>query len=332
MPKRRTILLALAIVPALLVVAYCATKGPPAPTPNPRGTFSFAVLGDAPYYPWEDLQMRLVLQSLDEHDLAWVVQVGDIFWRPCTDEQYRRSLRWYDGLRHPVVYTPGDNEWADCWKAGSGGFAPLDRLEQIRAIFFADPARSLGGRALPLASQGGSGPHGEFVENVRWTHAGIVFATVHVVGSMNAMYPFPGRTGDDDAAATRRVEAAAAWVREAFAETADATAVVIAFHGNPVFGEPPDDRYRQGFEPFLTALEEEAERFGGPVLVMHGDNHEYTVDRPLVRRTTGRRLDNLTRLQVPGSPDVGWVRVIVTPGERPEFAFELHVVPRWKFW
>ena len=101
-----------------------------------------------------------------------------------------------------------------------------------------------------------------------------------------------------------------AWVRETFAEagTANAAAVVIAFHANPGLegGQSPD--YRYFFEPFLTALEEEVEAFGKPVLIAQGDNHTYTVDQPIVRRTTGRLLENLTRLQVPGSPAVGWVR------------------------
>jgi hypothetical protein len=61
------------------------------------------------------------------------------------------------------------------------------------------------------------------------------------------------------------------------------------------------------------------------VLVAHGDDHEFTVDRPL-------ELANLTRLEVPGSPDVGWVRVTVTSSARNPFAFENHVIPHWKYW
>ena len=107
--------------------------------------------------------------------------------------------------------------------------------------------------------------------------------------------------------------------------------MVIGFHGNPNFEDPPDNP-RQAFEPFLTALEEEVERFARPVLAVHGDRHDYTVDHPLVRRTTGQRLARFTRLQVPGSPAVGWVRVVVTPGADSPFAFEERVVPRWKYW
>ena len=78
------------------------------------------------------------------NDLRWAIDVGDIFWRPCTDERYRQTLNEFNGLRHPVIYTPGDNEWTDCWEPGSGGFLPLDRLNRIRQIFFQNPTRSMG--------------------------------------------------------------------------------------------------------------------------------------------------------------------------------------------
>ncbi|HTG15336.1 MAG TPA: hypothetical protein VK747_08715 [Blastocatellia bacterium] len=147
------------------------------------------------------------------------------------------------------------------------------------------------------------------------------------------MKAFPARTEVDDVAARRRTEAAAAWVHETFAEakTLNASAVVLGFHGNAGL-EEPDDPDRPAFEPFISAVEEEAERFARPVLLAHGDGHDYTIDHPLVRRTTGRRLENLTRLQVPGSPEVGWVRVVVQPGAENPFTFEEHVVPRWKYW
>lgn len=187
---------------------------------------------------------------------------------------------------------------------------------------------------LPVVSQANREPFHEFVENVRWVHEGIIFATVHIVGSRNAMKPFPSRTEADDLAAKRRTDAGEAWVRETFAEarSLNALAVVLSFHATPDFEKPVDDPYRQSFEPFIAAVEEEAERFARPVLLAHGDGHIYTVDHPLVRRTTGHRLENLTRLQVPGSPEVGWVRVIVTPEAEDPFAFDVHVVPRWKYW
>ena len=121
-------------------------------------------------------------------------------------------------------------------------------------------------------------------------------------------------------------------MRESFAEAtaARAIAVVVAFHGTLGFGQPMEARL--AYEPFVATLEEEVERFGKPVLAVHGDAHRLTVDHPLVRRTTGRRLANFTRLEVPGSPDVGWVRVVVTPGAEQPFTFQPLIVFRWRFW
>jgi hypothetical protein len=307
-----------AAVALILAAAIFRTRGLDVPKPNPEGAFSFAVMGDAPYYWWEELRFRLVLRDLDAHDLTSVISIGDIFWRPCTDEMYQRTREKFNGLRHPVVYTPGDNEWFDCWERGSGGFAPQERLARLREIFFSPPTQSLGGRKIALASQP------ELVENVRWTGNGLVFATVHLIGSANGMKRFPARTALDDEASRRRTEAAAAWTRETFsaAKASNASAVVIAFHGNP-FDEEPKDRER--FQPFFTTLQQEAKQFQRPVLVIHGDDHTFTVDRPLT-------LANLTRLEVPGSPDVGWVRVTVTPTARDPFAFEKHLIPQWKYW
>lgn len=333
--RKRWLLLVLAAAALVALVVVVSVAGrDEVPADDPPGSFAFAVFGDAPYYLWEEIQYRRVLRQLDARDLAWVLHVGDIFWRPCTDRLYRSRLDYFQGLRHPVIYTPGDNEWSDCHEPGSGAFAPLDRLARLRELFYPDPSRSLGGKSLELTSQGSSEIFGEFIENARWVHDGIVFATVHLVGGLNGLAPFPARTEADDAEVKRRTVAAAAWLREAFATAreSDARAVVIAFHTDLHLDHAVRDPERQALEPFLTALEEDAAAFARPVVIAHGGSHEYTVDQPLVRRTTGEVLANVTRLQVPGSPDVGWVRVIVTPRASGPFDFELHVVPRWRIW
>ncbi len=314
----RRVWLPLAILAALALLIEL-TSGPPAPAPTPPNAFSFAVLGDAPYYFQEELQYRIVRRALDEHDLSAVIHIGDIFWRPCSDKRFLQTLREFNALRHPVIYTPGDNEWADCWERRVGGFVPRERLAHLRALFFSDPTQSLGRRRIALASQGG-----EFPEHARWEHRGVVFATVHLIGSWNGTRAFPGRTAEDDAEVKRRTAAAAAWLRETFAAARDASAVVIAFHANPFPDEPSFDN--RSWQPFLDVLAEEAARFGKPVLVAQGNDHEFLVDHPIASAK------NLTRVQVPGSPDVGWVRVVVRPGPPTQFTFEKSVVPRWKYW
>lgn len=160
-----------------------------------------------------------------------------------------------------------------------------------------------------------------------------MFATLHIVGSGNATRRFPGRSTADDQAAARRTDAAVAWLRETFASAraSNSTAAVLIFHAEVGLDPKTPEAFRRPFAPVAAALGDEVEVFPGEVLVIHGDGHDYVVDHPM--RTRGaRRLPNFTRMQVPGSPMVGWVRVVVTPGQRPSFAFEPRVVPRWKFW
>lgn len=327
-----------AVVAALLLVAaaiIAATAGrTPPPRPVPAGSWAFAAFGDAPYRPQEEVQYALLIADIDAHDLAFLIHVGDILALPCTDDRYRKTLGWWARQRHPLIYTPGDNEWADCWGLAAGGFAPLERLARLRTLFFPDPTRSLGEKPIALASQRADATFSEYVENARFVHQDIVFATVHLVGSQNGLNAFDGQTPADVAAVRRRTAAATAWLRAAFAEatTRGAPALVVAFQAYPFFERPAGDANRAAFEPFLLALEEETERFGRTVLAIHGDYHSFLVDKPLVRRTTGRRLENFTRLMVPGSPKVGWVRVVVTPGAANLFAFERRVIPRWRLW
>lgn len=322
--KRKVVVAGVIVAIAALMAA---ARGPKPPRPNPPGTWSFAVLGDAPYFYWEELQYKQTLKDLDAHPIDLAIHVGDIFWRPCTDDHYRKALARFNGLHHPLVLTPGDNEWRDCWEDGSGAFNPYERLASLRRIFFADPTHSLGHPQIAVVSQGG-----EFLENARWSDRGILFATTHVVGRLSAHRRPPPIA--DRAQEQRQMEAAASWVHETFAEAkrTNATAVVIAFQADPDFEQPFTDRFRLSFDPWMLALEEEAEQYPHPVLLAHGDGHTYTVDHVLRRRTTGRVLPNVTRLEVPGSPRVGWVRVVVTPGPNPTFAFDERVVPRLKYW
>jgi hypothetical protein len=321
----------LAIVVACTVLVL-ATDGSPPPSANPPGTFAFGALGDAPYSPWETWRYPLMLQDMDGNDLAFSIHVGDIFWYPCSDDRYERTLQWFNSMNHPLIYVPGDNEWADCWTAQEGGFNPRDRLAQLRRTLYPRPGSSLGRRTLGLETQSANPAFSEFVEHARWSHAGLVFATIHVVGSGNFTEPFPGRTEADDLEAGRRLEAALAWLHESFAwaKTQTATAIVVAFHADPGFDGSAADRLP--FRTLLDAFENEALAFEKPVLLIHGDSHHFTTDHPLKARATQHAVANVTRLVVPGSPQVGWVRVVVTPGPTPTFVFEQRLVPRWKYW
>jgi hypothetical protein len=322
----------LLVVVAAFTALVLSTSGLPPPTPNPSGTFAFGALGDAPYYAWEDWRYPLMLQDMDGNDLAFSIHVGDIFWRPCSDDRYERSLRWFSDLKHPLIYIPGDNEWADCWTEQEGGFNPRERLAHLRRTLYPSPAVSLGRQTLALETQSTNPAYAEFVEHARWSWNGLLFATIHAVGSGNFTQRFPARTAADDRESRRRLEAALAWLHETFAraKSQSATAVVVSFHADPGFYASSPDQ--SPFKPLLDAFEDEAVAFDRPVLLIHGDSHHFTTDHPLKARATKQTIGNVTRLEVPGSPLVGWVRVVVTPGATPSFAFEPRLVPRWKYW
>ena len=318
---------------ATLVAALAATlAGCWSPTPpTPGGSFRFAVFGDGPYYPQENGRARRVIEALNARPLEFVIHVGDIMWQRCTDAAYRKRRELIETIRHPVVYTPGDNEWLDCVDIRRSD-DPLDRLASLRATFFSPADRSLGKTPLDLESQSSDPAHAEFVENARWSHGGVMFVTIHIVGSANGGRPFRGRTSRHDEEVARRTQAAVDWLHDSFqaAGAADAAAVVVALHANPSYA--PSSAEHAPYAPIEDSLVELARRFGKPVLVIHGDEHRYTIDRPFKDPVTGAPVPNMQRLETFGSPHIGWVDVVVDTALAEPFRFEPNVTPRWMWW
>lgn len=268
--------------------------------------FAFAVLGDTPYTQEEEERFPELLAAMSREDLAFVVHVGDFkgAWRECSDQLYRQRRGWFELSRHPFVYVPGDNEWTDCARPLFGARDPLERLQKLREIFFAEPW-SLGQRRLPLARQSDGGRHG-YPEHARWEHGGVLFVTLNAPGPDNN-----ARMPEEQA---RRSEAMRAWLDEAFAlaRGRGLGALVVLMQADPWTGQ---GRARRGFAPLAEALAAHARSFPGEVLLVHGDAHRYRVDRPLRDPRSGAVLPNLTRVGVFGSPHMNWVRVRVTEQE-----------------
>ena len=240
----------------------------------------------------------------------------------------------FNGLRHPVIYSSRRQRVDRLLAIGFGQLCPARASRQLAQDLFrrssSEPRRQAHSaqerRRIAASSVSSSKTSGGRMQDV-------TFATVHLLGSRNGLRPFPTRTAADDEEVRRRTEAAAAWLRESFAEAtaARAPAVVLAFHGTLGLGQPPERA------PGVRAVCRPRSRRKSSVSVsqcslVHGDAHELTVDHPLVRRATGRWLANLTRLEVPGSPNVGWVRVVVTPGAAQPFTFQPLIVSGWRFW
>lgn len=279
--------------------------------------FSFAALGDTPYFPHEVLALQRLLASLGDAGVAFAVHVGDLKSgsSPCTDELLAERRAMLDAARVPLVFVPGDNDWTDCHREAAGGFDPLERLAHLREHFFGGEA-SLGRRPLGLARQSAGPRFAVYRENARWTKGGVVFVTLNVPGSNNNL----GRTRAGDAEHAARMAANREWLALAARQTAapGTRGLVVFAHADPRFGAPA--RQADGYAGFRDQLREVVAQLGKPVLLVHGDGHRYRVDQPLRDPKTGAVLRNFTRVEVFGSPTVNWVRIEVDPAAERLFA------------
>jgi len=276
-----------------------------------QSAFSFAVIGDTPYFPVEQQGFATILRELDAQPLAFVVHVGDIKLAraSCSDTLFAARRALFDASRHPFVFIPGDNEWTDCHASGSD---PLERLAALRRIFYRDEL-SLGQHRIAVERQSSDPRHAEYRENVRWEHGRVLFVGLNVPGSNNNL----GRTAEMDGEHQRRMSAVFDWLDEAvaLAERREAAALVILLHADPVF-EGNSPRFRgapDGYAELRGVLRAQALRLARPVLLAHGDTHAFRLDQPLRDTVSGAPLSNFTRLEVPGSPAAEAVVVDVDP-------------------
>jgi hypothetical protein len=274
----------------------------------------FAVIGDLPYFAWEELRLEQMLDAMNAEPLAFVLHVGDIKsgHDACSDALYLKRKVLFDRSAHPLVLLPGDNDWTDCHRASAGGFDPVERLAHLRRMFHGGD-HALGQRPMQPERRTG------YPENMRWELAAVVFVAVHDVGSHNGL----GRNRAGDAEYAARNAANLEWLAAAFAhaQQAGVRGVVVAFHANPNFERPAGSRARMGHDDLVRALAEQARAFAGPVLVIHGDTHTYRVTRPLVIKGA-EDVGNLSRLESFGSPATGWVRVTIDSRDPALFVIE----------
>ncbi|HSF07154.1 MAG TPA: hypothetical protein VLG10_15330 [Methylomirabilota bacterium] len=335
----------------MLFLAACATAQ--GDREGQSGRVEFALIGDVPYNARHEKEFANVMKRLNEADLAFVVHNGDFWWDgaawtekaggfpPCSDEVFQDRLGLAQSSRHPFIFVPGDNEWADCHRAKPRTYDPFERLTKLRQMFFAGD-QSLGRRTIRLTRQSEDTRYAKFRENVRWIYGNVLFVTLHVIGSNNNL----GRTPEMDAEYSERTAANLAWMRQAFdLAMRDANrAIMIIAQANPRFETswPPDMQQRYmlaglgfkspetrratGFDEFLAALEKETVAFGKPVFYVHGDSHLFRVDKPLVGSRSRRIIENFTRVETFGYPYTHWVRGIIDPRDPKVFSFREEIV------
>jgi hypothetical protein len=299
--------------------------------PPPAGYFEFALVGDNPYTPETHVRYERLIDDVNAHDqLAWVLHVGDLKGggEPCTDEELTARFELNQRFSAPFILTPGDNDWLDCTRESAGGFNEWERLDLLRGLFYPDPG-TVAGSTMAVISQAASEDFPEFVENAMWERDGVVFATVHVNG--------PTEPPAEPERMRRKFEAAEAWIREAFrhAQESNAAGLLLAMQSDPwvIWGLPPILRSycpncplpRPGLEWLDPALIDGAQAFRRPVVLAVGDTHIFRVDKPLYT-PEGRLVENFTRVETFGFPDVHWVRVRVEPDTPWVFSFHQQFV------
>lgn len=286
--------------------------------------FEFAAIGDQQYGAEGEAKWPALQNSINRAlNIAFTLHIGDFKSGDtlCDDATFAGRLTAFNSFEMPMIYTPGDNEWTDCHRENNGSYDSLERLAQIRRLFFANN-QSLGRRKITLSQQSEDARYHNYVENVMWSTGNVLFATLHVVGSSNNR----GRNAVNDFEFEERTAAKFNWLKTAFSVARDGGfgGVVLGMQANPGWQATPlrSSTLGAGFRDTMLVIEDEAIVFNRPVLVVMGDTHILRITKPILGERSGRVLENVTRLEVPGSTDVHWVRVKVDPSKRSLFAFE----------
>lgn len=280
--------------------------------------FSFALIGDVPYGPREAASLPALLEDIAPR-VSFGIHVGDIKGgsEPCSDSLLEARISALARSRVPLVYTPGDNEWTDCWRPAAGEHDPLERLGWLRKrVFEREPplisagvSSSARDRLSGLARQ--RDVDGGPPENLLWRAGGVLFLTLNLPGSDNGR-----RAPIDDANRLDRDAHNRRWLEHGLGVALGErlAAIAIAVQANPGFGRGIDASRvlgDDGYAAFRHDLARLNSRFPGHLLLMHGDTHHFRVDRILPR---------LTRVECFGSPFNGsWVRIDVDATRHPPF-------------
>jgi hypothetical protein len=283
------------------------------------GTVAFGVMGDLPYSDRDEMHVGWVLEDMQQAGMRFAIHVGDLKGgsEPCSDALLARRVGLLKAGPLPVIYTPGDNEWTDCHRRAAGAYDPRERLAMLRRLVW--PSQSATQEPPGLRNGFYSEHRVEqqkgWPENARWVSGALHFVSLHVVGSKNGLGQYPG----SDAEMTERMDANALWLKESvdLALRARAKGLVLVFHADPDFGP----RAGKGFEEFQVLLQKTAQRFDRPILLVHGDSHQFRVDQPLPSdRGDGSTWPHVSRLVAFGWPrSRHWALVTFEADRSPAF-------------
>ncbi|KRE80954.1 metallophosphoesterase [Arthrobacter sp. Soil762] len=290
--------------------------------------FTFGVIGDIPYGDAEIAKFPSRIQDINaDSALKFVTHVGDIKngSSVCSDEYFANIRSQFDTFEHPLVFTPGDNEWVDCHRTNNGAYNPLERLDKLREVFFDEPGKTLGA-TMPVKTQENLG----LPENVRFTQNRVAFSVVNVQGSNNSLLPWSGLgettpTPEQLAEVEHRTDAVLDQIRDTFsdAERRNDRAVVLMtqadmFDPSLLAAATANPERVSGFREIVAAIIEETNSYDGPVYLINGDSHVFAENQPLAEGSPWLEVygqpaaDGLQRITVDGSANAtNYVRFTV---------------------
>ncbi len=300
----------------------------PADNTDSSQAFTFGVIGDIPYGATEIAKFPSRIQDLNaDKDLKFVAHVGDIKngSSVCSDEYFSYIRTQFDTFTHPLVYTPGDNEWVDCHRTNNGAYNPLERLDKIREVFFNQPGKTLGA-IMPVKSQENLG----LPEDVRFDKNRVAFSVLNVQGSNNSLLPWTGlgKTGptpEQLAEVEHRTDAVIAQIHQTFSDARRSNDRAVVLMQQADMFDPSlradataNPATVSGFRGIVQAIVQETNNFDAPVYLVNGDSHVFAANNPLaagspwlsIYGTAGT--ENLQRITVDGANNaVDYVRFTV---------------------
>ena len=309
--------------------------------------FTLAVIGDTPYGDAKLAEFPSLVALINaDPAVEMVLHAGDIKAGKnslCTDDYFKAIRKLFDTFADPLVYTPGDNEWTDCHVAvkNNGLYTPTERLLAVRARFFPVAGQTLGINSTHVLSQATDPANHEYVENVFWQRAHVVFATINLPGSNDDLAPWgtplPADAGNYPSQAAEvvaRDRANAAWLDFTFARAQrnHAAGVVLLFQAD--MWDPAEPL--TGYDAIVRHIGTLAAQFGGPVLLLEGDSHAFNVAHPYTAASpffgmhpSTPAAPNVTRIVVEGS-DKGrteYLRLHINPAKPLVSPFSWERVP-----
>ncbi len=306
--------------------------------------FTLAVIGDTPYGPVKRQEFPSLVALINgDPAVQLVLHLGDIKAgknSPCTDAYFADIRQLFDTFVDPLVYTTGDNEWTDCHVAikNNGLYTPTERLQAVRKLFFPVVGQTLGINSVHVLSQATDPLYADYVEDVYFKRAHVVFGALNIPGSDNDLAPW-GLPLPADAAnyptqaqeVASRAKANKAWLDFVFGQAikTHAGGVVIAIQAD--MWDPAEPQL-DGYDALVKQIGDLALQFGGPVLLLEGDSHKFKVDNPYLAASPLHGMHpqtpvvpNLTRIVVEGS-DKGrteYLRLHINPAKNQQrFSWE----------